>query len=322
MSDHQSKQSNHSGPRPPLRPELSRQLWLWAETIKLSHTVFAAPFLMVAVLLAAWPSWPPLTNLAWATLAFVGARSGAMTFNRWLDAELDRGNPRTADRPAAQGLFWPGLLLSLTALSLALLVFAAAQLPAPCLQLSPLLVCWLLFYSAVKRFSWLCHYVLGLALAAAVIGGWLAIRGSWDWLPVSLAAGVTGWVAGFDIIYALQDQQHDQQAGLQSIPARWGSSRAASIALVSHLVAIVCFWLGLGLLPQTAPALHWLLLSGYSLACLLLTSGLLKQHLDLAKQNKSIDQIFFQANARVSVAFGLTILVTCLIAWAWTGPLK
>lgn len=194
--------------------------------IKIEHTVFALPFALSGLILSlpgkGLASLPSLATVFWTVLAFASARCAAMTLNRLIDAGIDAKNPRTRDRaiPAQRISRKTALLISV--LSFTVMLLAAANLPPICLKLSPIAVFWLSFYSFTKRFTWLCHIVLGIALGGAALGGWVAASGALSGVsPWLLALAVVTWVAGFDIIYACQDVDFDQ--GENSTPYRLAS---------------------------------------------------------------------------------------------------
>jgi 4-hydroxybenzoate polyprenyltransferase len=224
------------------------QLRVVLEMIKIEHTLFALPFALMGMLLAAggFPGW---RVLGWILVAMVGARSAAMGFNRLVDREIDAANPRTATRALPAGLVTPGFVALFVAASLGLLLLAAWRLNPLCLALAPLAIAVLLGYSFTKRFTWLSHATLGLALGGAPLGGWVAVRGAFAPTPFLLAGVVVAWVAGFDVLYALQDEAFDRQRGLFSVPARFGTPAALWISGALHLVALV----GLAALPWVYP---------------------------------------------------------------------
>ena len=216
---------------------LVRKITVFLEMIKFSHTIFALPFALTGALLAA-RGLPSGAQLFWICLAMVGARTAAMGLNRLIDAEIDARNPRTAGRAIPAGLIGKGVTLTFICASLALLLVAAARLNPLCLKLSPLALFFLVLYSYCKRFTALAHVVLGICLAAAPIGAWIAIRGSID-LPALILGGIVlFWVAGFDILYALQDLEFDRNAGLHSIPVALGVNGSLWAARLFHLVML------------------------------------------------------------------------------------
>ena len=216
------------------------------EMIKFEHSVFALPFALVGALLAArsanaFPTW---RQLLWIIVAMVGARSAAMTMNRIADLEFDRRNPRTANRALPKGELSVGFAAAFTVIASAVLVFAAWQLNPLALKLSPVALAILFFYSFTKRFTASSHFVLGFALGISPAAAWIAIRGSLDPSMLILCAAVTLWVGGFDVLYACQDVEFDQAAGLHSIPKKFGVARALLIARAMHLIMVTLLvWL-------------------------------------------------------------------------------
>lgn len=269
-----------------------QRLGLFLELVRFEQTLFALPFAYAGMLLAA-RGLPPLTTCLWVTLAMVGARTAGMAANRWVDWKIDAANPRTADRSLPAGRVTGSSVLVLLVAGLALLGLASYQLNPLCFQLSPLAVGLLLGYSYTKRFTWLCHAWLGLVQACAPIGGWLAVSGHFDLLPLVLGLAIFTWVAGFDVLYACQDFEHDRQVGLYSIPARFGKVRAFRISEGLHLLT----WLSLGWVG-------WLAGLGavYALALLAIAALLYYEHRllrpdDLGQMQKA----FFQANVGISL---------------------
>jgi 4-hydroxybenzoate polyprenyltransferase len=210
-----------------------RKLRIILEMIKIEHTLFAMPFLYSGAILAA-QGLPDAWTLFWITLGLFSARTAAMCLNRLIDREIDAKNPRTADRALPQGLVSPREVWAIVAISLALLLLAAAMLNPLCVKLYPLAVAIIWGYPYTKRFTWLSHLVLGSALAIAPFGAWVAVRASIDLPALLLAAAVIFWVAGFDIIYATQDVEFDRREGLFSIPARFGIANALKISTLFH----------------------------------------------------------------------------------------
>lgn len=218
------------------------------EMIKIEHTLFALPFALLGMMLAAegWPAWQ---KVGWIAVAMVGARSAAMGWNRLIDRRIDADNPRTATRALPAGLVTPAFVSLFIAASAALLVFAAWRLNPLALALSPVALGVLFLYSYTKRFTWVCHLVLGLALSGAPLGAWIAIRGDVQAAPVVLALAVLLWTAGFDVLYALQDLEFDRKNGLFSIPARFGVVPALWISGALHAGVLAL----LALLPRVYP---------------------------------------------------------------------
>ena len=265
---------------------------VFLEMIKFSHTVFALPFALAGALLAA-QGMPAPEKLFWIILAMVGARTAAMGLNRLIDANIDARNPRTAGRAIPAGLIGKGMTLVFILLSLALLLLAADRLNPLCLLLSPLAVFFLVLYSYCKRFTSLAHVVLGICLAAAPIGAWIAIRGSIDPPALILGSAVLFWVAGFDILYALQDLEFDRKAGLHSVPVALGVEGSLWTARVFHLVML---GLLLGLLVNLG-------LGAFFMIGILVTAGmLLYEHWLLKDGNlNKLDAAFFNMNGYISV---------------------
>jgi 4-hydroxybenzoate polyprenyltransferase len=215
------------------------------EMIKWEHSIFALPFALTAVLLAAHghPGW---RTLAWIFVAMVAARTAAMAFNRWADADLDAANPRTRSRAIPAGLLTRKFVLGFTLTAALIFVLAAAQLNRLTLYLSPLVLVVLLGYSYMKRISRWSHLVLGLALGLAPSAAWIAVRGSLDPRILVLTAAVTLWTGGFDVLYACQDFEHDRAVGLHSLPQSIGIPSAFMVARAMHLAMLgLLVWFGI-----------------------------------------------------------------------------
>lgn len=225
---------------------MSMRLAPWFSLVKFGHSVFALPFALASAWLAAG-GVPAARVLALIVLCAVSARTAAMAFNRWLDRRIDAANPRTAARELPRGVLSASAVLALTCVASALFVLGAFALNPLCGRLAPPVLVVLLGYSAFKRFSAAAHFVLGLALACAPLGAWVAVRGDLEGdlaPPLLLALAVLTWVAGFDLIYACQDVDFDRRAGLHSIPARLGVARALALSSVLHgltFAALVLF---------------------------------------------------------------------------------
>lgn len=216
--------------------------------IDFGHSLFGLPFAFLGAFMAE-KQIPTLNQLFWITVAMVSARTAALCLNRLIDRKIDRANPRTSSWIMAQEEL-PVNLIWLVAIALFIVLFyAAAQLNILCVQLAPLAVFILGIYSYTKRFTWLCHLILGTAIGIGPAGGWIAITGTFDWQPLILSAVVASWVAGFDIMYACQDIEFDRKYGLYSIPARFGERGALFIARFLHLGTIF-FLLLTGLVMQ------------------------------------------------------------------------
>ncbi len=273
-------------------PALSRSLKTTLEMIKFSHTLFALPFALLAAVLAArgLPSWPTLVKIL---LAMVGARSAAMSHNRLTDRAIDAANPRTSTRALPSGAVSINFVRLFLVGSVALFLLAAASLNRLTFLLSPVALALLFFYSYTKRFTWLSHLVLGLCLALAPIGAWIAVRGSFAWTPILLGLAVLLWTAGFDILYSLQDEEHDRRAGLKSLPARWGTKTALAVSALLHAAMIP---------PLLAV---WRLADGgalFAIGILATAAALLYQHSIVKPGDLSrVNTAFFTANGFVSI---------------------
>ena len=279
----------------------------WTEMIKIEHTVFALPFALSGLVLAS--SQPPtFLTVLFTILAFVGARSAAMTLNRLIDMRIDAKNPRTADRALAAGRIKKSTALLFTIASFGLMLAAASQLPSLCLKLSPIAVIWLSFYSYTKRFTYLCHIVLGIALGGAALGGWIAASGSLSQsAPWLLALAVSTWVAGFDIIYASQDVAFDQKEKLFSMPARFGIGNALTISKVLHLITSASL-MALGLV------LHLTLF--FWIGFVVVLAMLFYEHSLVSKDDLSrVNAAFFTVNGVVSILAFLAILSDRVSFW-------
>jgi 4-hydroxybenzoate polyprenyltransferase len=273
---------------------------LWSKTrttlemIKWEHSVFALPFALTATLLAA-NGLPTLRTLAWILVAMVAARSAAMAFNRWADADLDAANPRTRSRAIPAGLLSRQFVLGFTILSALLFVLASAQLNRLTLYLSPLVLAVLLGYSYLKRVTRWSHLGLGLALGLAPSAAWIAVRGSLDPRILVLTAAVTLWAGGFDVLYSCQDCDHDRAAGLHSLPQAVGIPAAFWAARAMHLATVgLLAWFGVLFQFRT---LGWL---GIAAAALLLAyEHSLVSPGDLRRLNAA----FFTMNGVIATVF-------------------
>ena len=271
-----------------------RSLHVTLEMIKWEHSVFALPFALCGAFLAAG-GLPRSSQLAWIIVAMVAARSAAMAFNRLADASIDAANPRTQSRALPAGTLTTGFVTTFVVVSCGLFVLAASQLNRLTLWLSPVALAVVLFYSYTKRFTRWSHLVLGFSLGMAPAAAWIAVRGSLDPRILLLTAAVTFWVGGFDVLYACQDYDFDQQTGLHSVPRHWGIATALWVARGFHtlmlglLVGLILVF-GLGKV-----ALVGLIL----VAILLLYEHSLVSPADLSKLNAA----FFTMNGVISVLF-------------------
>ncbi|HTL98123.1 MAG TPA: UbiA-like polyprenyltransferase [Holophagaceae bacterium] len=264
------------------------------DMIKFEHTVFALPFAFLAAMEAA-QGLPPLRSVLWIVAAMVGARTAAMTFNRLADADLDALNPRTAMRAIPAGRVSQAGAWLLLGLAAALLGVAAGALNPLCWKLAPLALLIILGYSWCKRFTSFAHLVLGLSLAGAPLGAWIALRGRVDPPAWWLAAGVLCWTGGFDILYALQDQAFDRSAGLHSIPSKLGTARSLVVSRALHLAALACW--AMFNLAVGAHLFGWL---GWAAVAGMLIR---EQWLVRGGALDRIDEAFFTLNSLVGLAF-------------------
>lgn len=263
------------------------------EMIKFEHTLFALPFAFLGAVLAAngLPTW---TQLFWITVAMVGARSAAMTFNRIVDRDIDGANPRTANREIPSGKLSLGFAWGFLFASIGVFLLAAWSLNWLTFALSPIALLSVLGYSYAKRFTAFAHVILGWALAISPSAAWIAVRGAIDSeVPLMLSLFVLMWTSGFDVLYACQDYEFDKNAGLRSIPARFGIARSLWIARLFHFQAFIVL-----LLVFLFTGLGWPALVGIGLVGLLMIyqHTLVKPN-DLSRMNAA----FFTTNAFVSV---------------------
>ena len=282
---------------------MASKVALFARLIKVEHSVYALPFAYAGALLAEQrvPSWQ---DLVWITVAMVAARSAAMALNRLVDAELDARNPRTAAREMPMGLLRRGEVVLFIVASLAVLVLAAFELSAPCRYLWPIPVAAFVLYPYTKRFTALCHYVLGLTDGLAPAAAWIAVSGRLSLSPVLLFFAVGLWVGGFDVIYAVFDLEFDRREGVRSIPVALDVPWAMAIAALSHLAAVgLLFWVG--------AALH--LPSVYFAGCGLVAALLAASHVDIATRGlRRVGMAFMTANGVVSVIYLVAVLAAVL----------
>ena len=280
----------------------------WVNFVKLPHTVFALPFALVGATLASFTRSVTLSTIGWIVLAFTAARFAAMGFNRIVDRQLDGRNPRTARREIPSGLL--GVREATVAVGLAGLafVFASWMLNPLCAALSPIALGWVLWYSYTKRFTHWSHVVLGVGLAIAPVGGYLAVTGEWStpwWMLIALAIGVSSWTAGFDILYALQDEDFDRTERLYSIPVVFGRRGALAIARGLHVLTVLSL-----AAVGTAVPVGWLYAAGVCVAAaLLLYEHSLVRGDDLSK----LDAAFFTMNGVISLTFFGFVLAERLV---------
>jgi len=220
--------------------ERGNRLKTYASFVRFSHSVFALPFALAGALLAAQHTVVPAGAVGWILVAMVAARSAAMGFNRLVDARLDALNPRTAMRELQRGRMTRREAAVFVGVASAVFVFAASRLNAVCFALSPIALAIVFWYSLAKRYTSWTQIFLGLAMAVAPVGGWLAAGGGGGWEPWLLALAIGAWVGGFDVLYACQDLEFDRAHGLRSIPVRFGIAASLAISRAMHVVAVAC----------------------------------------------------------------------------------
>ena len=296
----------------------------WASFVKFSHTVFALPFALASMMLAArdqhgWPGWRVfLLVLA----AMVSGRTCAMAFNRIVDRRFDALNPRTAGRHLPAGAISMTSAVSLCLLSGAALVAASWMLNPLCFALSPVALFFICFYSLTKRFTDFTHVWLGVALAIAPVGAWLAVKGGVEFLPMIegklklshsafvplvLALSVLLWLFGFDIIYATQDYEFDRAQGLRSLVVRWGPKNALGVAFIAHLL----LWILLAIFGALAA-----FRLAYWLGLMVIGALLLAEHLLARRRDtRSVNVAFFKLNGTISTLFLGLVAVEVLFPW-------
>jgi 4-hydroxybenzoate polyprenyltransferase len=262
------------------------------EMIKFSHTVFALPFAVMSAFIAAG-GLPGAWQLFWILMCMVGARSAAMSFNRIVDARLDAKNPRTAQRAIPAGKLTRFETAMFMALMIALFVFSAYRLNRLAFMLSPVALVVILGYSYTKRFTDYSHFVLGLALAIAPVGAWIAVNEEFHIIAIFLGLAVVLWTAGFDIIYACQDMDFDRREGLYSLPKRLGASRALALSALLHAAMV-----GVLIVVAAMAGLGMLFLGGAVLVAglLIYEHSIVKPH-DFSRVNTA----FFNINGAVSL---------------------
>jgi 4-hydroxybenzoate polyprenyltransferase len=280
--------------------------------VKFSHTIFAMPFALIGYFIGVYyynTAIPGRDQLIYKLILVIAcmvlARSSAMAFNRYLDRKIDAKNPRTASREIPAGIISSGQALAFTIICSVLFMVAAYLINLTCFYLSPLALAVILGYSYTKRFTWLCHLILGLGLSLAPIGAFLAVTGEFRLLPVLFSFAVLTWVSGFDIIYALQDVEFDRSEKLYSIPAWLGKSKALRVSEILHALSIACviiagWWAGFG----------WL----YWIGALIFTVMLIYQHSIVSPENlKRVNLAFMTANGIASFVFAIFVIAELLI---------
>ena len=280
------------------------RLRTYASFVRFSHSIFALPFALVGALLAARTVPVTWSRLAWVAACMVTARSAAMGFNRLVDAAYDARNPRTAMRELPRGRMSRGEAIAFVAVASSLFVASASRLGLVCLALSPVALVIVFWYSLAKRFTSYTQLFLGLAMAVAPVGGWLAAGGGASTDPWLLGAAIGTWVGGFDVLYACQDLEVDRREGLRSIPVRFGVRRSLLISRLMHVVTVVCLAV-LGVVEPLGP----IYLAGVAgVAVLLVWEQSLVTERDLSQVKRAFD-----LNGWV----GLWYFVTTAVAIYW-----
>jgi len=281
--------------------QITQKIRTYGELVMFSHTLFSLPFALIAMFIAA-EGLPDADTFLWIMVALFAGRNGANALNRYVDASYDALNPRTAHRHIPIGKVKRNEALGITLIAYVLFVYAASRLNPLCFMLSPVALMLFTLYSYTKRFTWLCHLILGITCAGAPVGAWLAITGKWDLLPLLIAAAVTLWISGFDIIYGTQDIAFDREQGLFSIPARFGLDGARRIAGISHLM----MWLILLSLAFLTPLLGIFYMGG-----VMISGGLLiLEHRGIEpKHRKKMNFVAYHLNQIISIILFISVVV-------------
>lgn len=280
--------------------------------VKFSHTIFALPFALLGFTLAVvrYGSENVWYLLLLVLLCMVLARSAAMAFNRYLDRDIDKKNPRTQGREIPAGIISPGSALTFTIICALGFILTTYFINPLCFYLSPVALLVVLGYSYTKRFTSICHFVLGIGLGLAPVGAYISVSNQFDWIPVLIGSSVLFWVGGFDIIYALQDEEFDQSLGLYSIPASLGRKRALLLSRAIHILSGLLMVVAIVSIGQTYMESSWL----KWLALGVFVSLLVYQQLQVSVDDLSrINLAFFTSNGIASVVFGALVIIDLLI---------
>ncbi len=284
-----------------------RSLSKYTKLVKFEHTIFAIPFALIGFFFALEQNGATISFklLVLVLLCMVFARNAAMGFNRYLDRKIDKLNPRTASREIPAGVINAKSVLLFVIINALLFIVTTWFINSLCFYLSPVALFVILFYSYTKRFTPLCHFVLSLGLAIAPVGAYLAVAGKFDWLPIILGFVVFFWVSGFDIIYALQDEEFDKELKLKSIPTLLGKKRALNLSKLIHFLAAIFI-----ILVAIIASANWIHLTGSAIFIgLLFYQHTLVKYNDLSKVNIA----FFTTNGIASVIYGLFVVVSLLV---------
>lgn len=285
-----------------------KKIGVFLEMIKIEHTLFALPFAFMGAILGSvvvsghLPSW---AQIGWILMAMFGARSAAFGLNRMIDQVIDKKNPRTAGRAIPAGLLKTAEVIVFTIVCFFLLFWAAIELSPLAVKLLPIAVFFLVFYSYTKRFTWLCHVILGFTIALAPLGGWVAVTNSIDWKALLLYVSVAFWTAGFDVIYAIQDMEFDRKEGLFSIPARFGLHKSLKIARYFHMVTAVGF-----IILFFVTDLSWWYFAGMVISYIIL----FYEHYILSPNDMSkLQTSFFTMNSVLSIVVFVFTLIDLVV---------
>jgi len=287
-----------------------KKIGTYLEMIKVEHTLFALPFAFMGAILGSavvfnqLPSWG---DIGWIFLAMFGARSAAFGLNRLADRHIDAKNPRTAKRAIPAGLLKPLEVILFIILSFAVFFWATYMLDPFAFRLLPIAIFLLIIYSFTKRFTWLCHLVLGLTTALAPLGGWVAVTGQIDWKAIVFYIALAFWTAGFDIVYACQDEKFDADEKLYSIPSRFGLHKSLWFARGFHVVTAIGFIILFFVTP-----VGWWYLAGMVIAC----GILFYQHYILSPNDMSrLQTAFFTMNSTLSIILFVFTLIDLVVRY-------
>ena len=281
-----------------------QKISVYLRMIKFSHSIFALPFAFTSALIAA-SGIPTLRQIFWIIIAMVGARSGAMGLNRIIDRKIDSANPRTAGRELPRGVISAGEAVIFVVISFSLLIFAAYMLNPLCLKLSPLALAVLFLYSYTKRFTWASHFILGLSISAAPLGAWIAVKGNFDIEIIPLGIAVIFWLAGFDVLYALQDMDFDRNYGLYSIPRKFGIKKSLYLSRIFHATSFVLLVVS-GFIFR---------LGGFYWVGMFVIAGLFLYEHSLIKENdlSKLDMAFLNMNGYISMTVFIFTLTNYIV---------
>ena len=281
-----------------------KKLKSYGELVMFSHTLFSLPFALIGMIWAA-QGLPSAATILWILIALVGARNGANALNRIVDKDFDKKNPRTANRHMPKGEVKNYEAWGIVLLCFSIFILAAFMLNPLCFMLSPVALFLFIIYSYTKRFTWLCHLVLGITCGGAPVGAWLAVTGEFALAPIILGAVVTLWIAGFDIIYATQDIEFDRKIGLFSIPAKFGLKGSLYISSLFHFVMILLL-ISLYYIMQTG----WIYLLGIFISSILLA---LEHYIVSPSNEKTMKIASYNINKVVSVLIFIFTMLDFII---------